>query len=337
MSCGDLLSVHLNDYLVLIDGLLESLESSYAGSGATQTIMDKIIRKEELMQECLDQLVHHQHLHQQLHSLQTQIQQVDNEIIDFACQLGHLEHQLQHQAAAAAASASSPSISSPSSSSRSSSGLSVDSICVLSEKVGLMSFAPADFIERKGLVLSRPPAPLEAQMGNSLLQLSLEQLLQLAKDHREQVEEAKQKEQGGTGTGTGEENWMAEEKEGGEGIKDESIHFRIPASGAASTPPSLPSFSELAAAESEAAGTGASSASPSLDEALAASRATLAALKRTPTSTPSSIQEQGQAQPPHPAPVASAPPPTLPVGATAPALELDLHMESESDSDEDSD
>ncbi len=50
----------------------------------------------------------------------------------------------------------------------------MESVLLFAERLGLMSFAPADYIERKGLTLCRPPAPLEELMGLSRLHLSVD-------------------------------------------------------------------------------------------------------------------------------------------------------------------
>lgn len=67
--------------------------------------------------------------------------------------------------------------------------LSVHDLLVSSERYGLVSFAPADYIEHRGLSSTRPPAPLEQQMSTSLLQLSVDDLMEWVK--RKEAEENK--------------------------------------------------------------------------------------------------------------------------------------------------
>jgi hypothetical protein len=53
---------------------------------------------------------------------------------------------------------------------------------VLAEKLGQRSFAPADYIEKKGLSTHhRPPQPHEAEMAASRLHLDLDELLAVSK------------------------------------------------------------------------------------------------------------------------------------------------------------
>jgi hypothetical protein len=67
--------------------------------------------------------------------------------------------------------------------------LSVHDLLISSERYGLVSFAPADYIEHRGLSSTRPPAPLEQQMSISLLQLNVDDLLEWVK--RKESEENK--------------------------------------------------------------------------------------------------------------------------------------------------
>ena len=332
MSFGSSLLSHLSDYLVLIDGLFESLGSSYAGSGATLTICDKIIRKEELMQIDVDQIIQQQQQQRQLQQLQQQITNIDTTIIQFACKLQTFEQQLhqqttgiKHQRYTTSANSLSLSLSSsltspsPSPSlSPSAPSSSVRSICLLSEKVGLMSFAPADFIERKGLVLSRPPAPLEAQMGNSILHTSIQQLIQMAKQQKMQQNEM---------TTTGNEQITATETAtaiatatGGATSYDSITNSNANAN-ANSTIPALNSFRPLPTA---------SSSLPSFSD-LDSFSSSAPRAETTAFSTPRSVSAASTST------STSASAFVMTPAVSSAALELDLHMESESENESESD
>ena len=64
--------------------------------------------------------------------------------------------------------------------------------CILAEKLAVMSFSPADHVDARGMARRRhePPAPMEAAMHRSLLRFSVDELLAMAQQEREAVEQA---------------------------------------------------------------------------------------------------------------------------------------------------
>ena len=66
--------------------------------------------------------------------------------------------------------------------------VSVEEVVRYAGVVAGMSFSPSDVTERKGQSLSRPPAPLEGEMGVSLLQMSVEEMVGWVEARRREEE-----------------------------------------------------------------------------------------------------------------------------------------------------
>ena len=216
MSHADLLRLHLADLLVLVETLLEALEPAAVlaataaaapslpspvafafapqPSPAALAIVDRLIAKQRLITATTASLLSHQQRQRRIASLTQEIAELDSAIIAFARSLGGVEQLLHSTLHPADAAAASPSVSSSPSSSSASPlrPLSVADIVRYGEKLSYMSFAPSDITERKGQSMSRPPAPLEAEMAVSLLQMGLDEM-----QHWMQRRRAEEQQEGG--------------------------------------------------------------------------------------------------------------------------------------------
>jgi len=99
--------------------------------------------------------------------MQNELSELDTRIIHFANQLGTLEQTLNDAIIDEKVAKSVDGLITQQ-------RFSVREVTAFAEKLGLMSAAPADFIERNGISPCRPPAPLEDLMGQSCLHLSVD-------------------------------------------------------------------------------------------------------------------------------------------------------------------
>lgn len=135
-----------------------------------------LLAKDRLLQAAVDKLISQQRFQRRLAQLADAVSRADQHIVDFATRLGRREQTLhdavhRHSAPESTLGSVTPQ------------PFSVDEVSTFAERLATMSFAPADYIERKGLAAHKPPAPLESSMSASFLNLSIDELLAL-KDAR---------------------------------------------------------------------------------------------------------------------------------------------------------
>jgi len=169
MSVRDQLRVHLEDFAVLVFSLLECASSPDLRI-KMPTLMDKLLHKNILLQHAVSTLLVHQEFQRKIYQMQKELSELDTKIIHFTNQLGALEQTLNDAIVDEKISKSVDGVITQQ-------RFSVHEVAAFAEKLGLMSVAPADFIERNGISPCRPPAPLEDLIGQSRLHLPLHGLL----------------------------------------------------------------------------------------------------------------------------------------------------------------
>jgi hypothetical protein len=170
----------LNQYIATCNNLFQSLESSllFQSQGLTcEKIMKSLLSQELLLQHQVDELIANQSLNNEIQSIQSSIAAADNEIIEFASGLGELEELLYDLTASGSGSDNDFAAEK-----LPQNNFTIHEILILAEKLGIMSFSPADFLERKGITASKPPAPLEQVMATSKLNLSVQQLIEISRN-----------------------------------------------------------------------------------------------------------------------------------------------------------
>jgi hypothetical protein len=185
MSVADILRTHLHDTVHLCNELFDAFASSSLNDNTLQSTVliniELLRRKDEMIRATNRRIADQLRRDQQIQQLRSEIASLDSDIVSFATTLSEMEEEfyaLQEQDEMR--------------NSRELNGelvahpLSVHELLVSSERYGLVSFAPADYMEHRGLSSTKPPAPLEQQMSTSLLQLSVDDLLEWVK--RKEVE-----------------------------------------------------------------------------------------------------------------------------------------------------
>jgi hypothetical protein len=176
----------IKEYIALIDNVINSLDSSILLQSHGQKphkTLQLLLEEEVKLQAVVDKLIINQTLQHEIRSVQTQIANADQEILKFATELGNFEQSLyenantRHQDKVTNLQGK-----------LTQNKFTIHELLVLAEKLGLMSFAPADFLERKGKTTNvKPPAPLEQIMPAAKLNLSVQELLQLSRNKRMQM------------------------------------------------------------------------------------------------------------------------------------------------------
>jgi len=271
MSCHALLSLHLDDYVHLVDGLMHSLDPALAGAqaavphaaapaahaaaGAAGSVaaassdvwLQRLLRKDALLQESVQALLSHQRLQRRLQAQYDELAELDATIVGFCSQLGQLEQSLIHAS-------TDPRTLRPISAAGPvrQQAFSMRSLLVLSEKLGRMSFAPADHIEKKVSInenVCRPPAPLDKYMAHSLLHCTTEELHKLVLAEQKNREEmaAKEAELAAGGGAGAEGSAMADVEAAALAHMPGSLAALGRQESLPSASTALPSFAELAA------------------------------------------------------------------------------------------
>eukprot|EP00474_Spongospora_subterranea_P009627 CRZ10085.1 hypothetical protein [Spongospora subterranea] len=161
--------VHLNDIMCQAQWLLEALSNQ--NLAAVSTLTQQILAKNGHIQTIVTHLIGIYEAEERISDMKKRIENVDSRIIAFASQLGNLESSLYESVLEI------PKCVNIDGKSRNET-CSVQDLLVLSERLALVSSAPADFIEHNGVSICRPPAPLEDLMAASRLHLSVEELRQ---------------------------------------------------------------------------------------------------------------------------------------------------------------
>ena len=183
MSHADLLRLHLADLLVLCEALIDALSPAHvlvtqstsfgpspfppSPAAAPLSVLSRVLDKQRLISLTVASLAQHQRRQRDIEALQADIAGLDALLIAFAKRLSGAEHALEALLTADEDDEGRRRTTRP---------VSVADLMQYAASVASMSFAPADITERKGQSLSRPPAPLEAEMGVSLLQMTLEEM-----------------------------------------------------------------------------------------------------------------------------------------------------------------
>lgn len=182
MSAKQLLSHHLSDYLILTDKLLVTLlnfQNDQSGGAVGREVMDKILRKDSLIQDAVTKLVEHQQFQQKIIGVQQEIGELDAKIISFARQLGDLEQKIHDVVTDEKTLKNLDGIITKQS-------FGVRDVTIFAEKLATMSFAPADYMEKKGMSAThQPPQTVESHMGVSMLHCSVEELLKVKAQNEE--------------------------------------------------------------------------------------------------------------------------------------------------------
>lgn len=277
MSCHAVLAAHLDDYVTLVEQLFESFDPAVSGANAltphssshaaataaaaaaaaataatsTDTIMTRLIRKDQLLQEAVAKLLAHQALHRSLREKWRKLAELDHELVGFCSKLGQLEHALME-----CSSAEPGLVKGLGGASLTSQPVRAVDVTLFAERLARMSFAPADHLERKAVLhdsVTRPPAPLEKLMAGSMLHLTAEEMQKLVEAEEQAQKEAE-----------------AAKKRGADGLSHQDMvdvdaaTTHMPGSLAAlgrqeslstTTGAALPSFAELSAVGSGVAST----------------------------------------------------------------------------------
>ena len=327
MSCHALLSLHLDDYVSLVQSLFDSLDPAQAqsaaattagshaaaalatpvtaaasGAGSSDLWMRKLLRKDALLQESVEKLLAHQRLQRRLQAQYAELAELDSRIISFCSRLASIEGRLLAVSTDDSKLGALPSsLAGP----VSSHAFSLRSLLLMSENLARMSMPPSDHIEKKTTInehVCRPPAPLEKYMAHSLLRLDIEELTKLVEAEAKAKRDAEQK---AAEDAAAEKDAVAAmddsmRAEIGVGVAEAGAHMAgsLAALGRQDAPsaqqPGFPSFAELSAAGNGAAG--------------------------APQGTPGQMWRHDSAQRPRP---------------TAAPVALDLDLESSDEEDED--
>jgi len=169
MSTKQALTDHLYDTVQLFGQLLKSLDGSHTDK-TTQQILVELVEKEDVMQQIAIRLERQQQVQQSISLLRELIQDADTRIMNLARSLGDMEQRLNDAQHDRKALTNVEGVVTKQS-------FSVSDLTVLAERLAMMSFSPADFLERKGVSLSKPPAPLEAAESVSRLHIPLADLV----------------------------------------------------------------------------------------------------------------------------------------------------------------
>jgi len=138
-----------------------------------------------LLQDAVDKLVAHQKFQKKIQQLRAEIASTDIAIIDFASKLGQLEQKLHEATTDRKTLKDLDGIITKQ-------DFTVDEVMVFAERLGLMSFAPSDYLEQKGMSPQKPPAPQEDTISTSINHLQLPDLLKLVE--AEELERKKKQE-----------------------------------------------------------------------------------------------------------------------------------------------
>jgi hypothetical protein len=169
MNAKQVVSQHLGDYASGVEGLLNALVNVKGHD--VEDIIEKLICKDSLLQEAVAQLSEHRQREQQIEAVRAEIRELDEQVIGFTCKLGDMEQDL-HDAVTDLTTLTT--LDGDITQQR----FAVRDMTILAEKLGQRSFAPADYIEKKGLSTHhRPPQPIETEMAASRLHLDLDELL----------------------------------------------------------------------------------------------------------------------------------------------------------------
>ena len=177
MSHAELLRVHLDDMSVLVHTLVDAVGS--AGAEASLSVLDRVIAKQRAIDEVAGSLCLHQQRQQRIEAVKRDIQQLDQQLIQFASTLSAQQLALSSLLAPTNSHSSSPLPSRlrP---------MSVASLVSYAQRLSAVSFAPSDVTERKGVSNARPPAPLETEMAASVLQLTPDEMRQWMEARRDE-------------------------------------------------------------------------------------------------------------------------------------------------------
>eukprot|EP00455_Lapot_gusevi_P056707 TRINITY_DN9491_c0_g1_i2.p1 TRINITY_DN9491_c0_g1~~TRINITY_DN9491_c0_g1_i2.p1 ORF type:complete len:298 (-),score=34.82 TRINITY_DN9491_c0_g1_i2:65-880(-) len=149
------ITAHLDDYLFLTFELLDSF-ASFKSESRIQDVLHRLLKKDGFLQEAVERLAAQQEMQKKISELRTEISRIDSAIMSFGDHLGNLEQSLYdavHSQEENALKNLDGHVTQQT--------FKVHEVAALAEKLALMSAAPADFIERHGMSLCRPPAPQE--------------------------------------------------------------------------------------------------------------------------------------------------------------------------------
>eukprot|EP01083_Nonionella_stella_P053743 142047_1 len=171
-SVKQTISVHLDDYVILVHYLLRTLGSSGEGEGEVtyQKALDQLLQKDTFLQEAVNQLAVHQRRQKQIESVKGEIAELDATIVEFAGKLSEMEQVLYEATTDHKTLKNLDGIVTKQS-------FPTETLLKYSEKLALMSVAPASFQPGQGLSLAHPPIVSESLMGASRLHRSVEELL----------------------------------------------------------------------------------------------------------------------------------------------------------------
>jgi len=181
-------------YLDQLERQLQDLLAAYASEGGhTQlpTLMERMVATDQLIQRGVAKLLVQQSLERKVSQLQQEERALDSMVSEFVSKLSNHQQKLDdllNQATnpnltLSAATELATSGSATRTGAAPGSKPTVEDVLVLASRLALMSFAPADYLERRGLSICRPPAPLDPLMAVSRLHLTTKELAALAKSN----------------------------------------------------------------------------------------------------------------------------------------------------------
>lgn len=193
MSAKQLLNSHLDDYVVLLEHLLTGFSRHSNGNNDFKGIIKRLVDKDTYIQESLEQLIAHQAFQARISAVQNEIKQLDGTIVSFGHQLAELEQRLYEGVSDERTLKNLDGVITKQ-------PFSLDEVLVFAEKLACMSFAPADYLERKGMNPMRyhRPHPDDNAIVESALRYSLDDLVEFARQNKaaeNAVPEAESKEE----------------------------------------------------------------------------------------------------------------------------------------------
>lgn len=132
------------------------------------TVAQKICESDARLQMSVRKLIEHNRLQTAVDTATAELNEHNASIVAFAEGLSQIEQKLYDALNATTEQSTNRDVDGRDTHQ----SFSVTHVLTFAERIGLMSFAPTEYIERKGLTLSRPPAPLEEAMALSRLHLT---------------------------------------------------------------------------------------------------------------------------------------------------------------------
>lgn len=199
MSAKQLLKSHLDDYVVILDHLVAGFSRAQTKRVDFEDIINRLVEKDRYIQCEVEKLIAHQAFQARITEVQKEINQLDGTIVGFGARLAQLEQRL-HEGVndertlknLDGAITKQP--------------FGIDEVCIFAEKLACMSFAPADYLERKGMNTMRyqRPHPDEEAIRASSLRHSIDDLLEFARQNKEAVKKETEDSKAATAAAIGE-------------------------------------------------------------------------------------------------------------------------------------